>query len=107
MWARRAEIAAEINVGTNERYLRGVSTIPGDFRIRIGSLEPTVVNKEYINLIKNLPKLCRHAHLSVQSGSNDVLAAMGRNYTREEYIDIVDMLRDAHGNYYSDRKSVV
>ena len=44
-------------------------------------------------------KLCRHAHLSVQSGSNDVLAAMGRNYTREEYIDIVDMLRDAHGNY--------
>lgn len=76
-----------------------ISTIPGDFRIRIGSLEPTVVNKEYINLIKNLPKLCRHAHLSVQSGSNDVLAAMGRNYTREEYIDIVDMLRDAHGNY--------
>lgn len=76
-----------------------IATIPEDFRIRIGSLEPTVVNKEYINLIKNLPKLCHHAHLSVQSGSNNVLRAMGRNYTREEYIDIVNMLRDVDGNY--------
>lgn len=76
-----------------------IATIPEDFRVRIGSLEPTVVNKEYINLIKNLPKLCHHAHLSVQSGSNNVLRAMGRNYTREEYIDIVNMLRGVDGNY--------
>lgn len=64
-----------------------------NFRIRLSSLEPTVVDKDNVEEIIRHRRLCHHLHLSVQNGSDSVLKAMNRHYTREEYLDIVFMLR--------------
>ena len=48
-----------------------------------------------IAAMRDLPNVCRHLHLPVQSGSTRVLAAMRRRHTREEYLDLVSALRDA------------
>ena len=76
------------------RLIDKISEIPGDYRIRLSSLEPNVVNPEDILEIIGAEKLCHHLHLSIQSGSNKVLRAMNRRYTREEYINIVNALHD-------------
>ena len=68
--------------------------IPGDFRIRLSSLEPNVMKAEDVLAIVGAEKLCHHLHLSIQSGSNNILKAMNRRYTREEYLDIVCALKD-------------
>lgn len=65
-----------------------------DFRVRLSSLEPTVVDKDNVEEIIRHRRLCHHLHLSVQNGSDSVLKAMNRHYTREEYLDIVFMLRN-------------
>ena len=82
-----------------ELIVRRLNEMPGDFRIRLSSLEPTVVNKEYVRRLFAYDKLCHHLHLSAQSGSNRILSAMNRNYTREEYLDIVRMLREFDPHY--------
>ena len=64
-----------------------------DFRVRLSSLEPTVVDRDNVEEIISHKRLCHHLHLSVQNGSDSVLRAMNRHYTRDEYLDIVDMLR--------------
>ena len=66
----------------------------GDFRIRLSSLEPTVVDKDNVEEIIRHRRLCHHLHLSVQSGSSNVLRAMNRHYSREDYIEIVDAIRE-------------
>lgn len=71
-----------------------VSEIPGEFRIRLSSLEPNVMKEEDVLEIVGANKLCHHLHLSIQSGSNNVLKAMNRRYTREEYLGIVKALHD-------------
>jgi tRNA-2-methylthio-N6-dimethylallyladenosine synthase len=53
------------------------------------------VTKKLIDAIRDVPKVCHHIHLPVQSGSNRVLKMMGRTYTREWYMDTVSILRDA------------
>ncbi|MBQ3369977.1 MAG: tRNA (N(6)-L-threonylcarbamoyladenosine(37)-C(2))-methylthiotransferase MtaB [Mogibacterium sp.] len=65
-----------------------------DFRIRLSSLEPTVVDKDNVEEIIRHRRLCHHLHLSVQNGSDAVLKSMNRHYTRAEYLDIVKALRD-------------
>ena len=65
-----------------------------DFRIRLSSLEPTVVDKDNVEEIIRHKRLCHHLHLSVQNGSDAVLKSMNRHYTRAEYLDIVKALRD-------------
>ncbi len=82
-----------------EDTIRAVCSIDGDFRVRLSSLEPTVVTKENINSLLKYDKLCHHLHLSLQSGSNNVLKNMNRKYTREEYLDIVKMLRSFDETY--------
>jgi len=82
-----------------EDAIRAVCSIDGDFRVRLSSLEPTVVTKENINSLLKYDKLCHHLHLSLQSGSNNVLKNMNRKYTREEYLDIVKMLRSFDETY--------
>lgn len=59
------------------------------FRVRLGSVEPTVINAEYIRKLLQFRKLCHHAHLSVQSGSDKILQAMNRRYNRSDYLEIV------------------
>ena len=65
-----------------------------DFRIRLSSLEPTVVDKDNVEEIIRHRRLCHHLHLSVQNGSDAVLKSMNRHYTRAEYLEIVRALRE-------------
>lgn len=71
-----------------------VNALPGDFRIRVGSLEPTVVNASYVKLLLKYEKFCPHLHLSIQSGSSSIIEKMNRHYSREDYLDIVKVLRE-------------
>ncbi len=82
-----------------ESLVRDLDALPGDFRIRIGSLEPTVINKDYALKLLKYPKLCPHFHLSLQSGSNKILKSMNRSYTAEQYVDIVDALRQRNPHF--------
>lgn len=65
-----------------------------DFRIRLSSLEPTVVDKNHALKIIRYRRLCHHLHLSVQNGSDRILRSMNRHYTRDEYLDIVKAIRE-------------
>ncbi|MEA4922070.1 MAG: tRNA (N(6)-L-threonylcarbamoyladenosine(37)-C(2))-methylthiotransferase MtaB [Eubacteriaceae bacterium] len=66
----------------------------GDFRVRLSSLEPTVADKSFIEELFRSKRLCHHLHLSMQSGSDRILKAMDRPYSREQYFEIVDTIRD-------------
>ena len=77
------------------RLLEAVAAIPGIERIRFTSGHPAGVNDELVRLFREEPKLCRHLHLPVQSGSDAVLSRMRRGYTREGYLDAVARLRAA------------
>jgi len=74
-----------------------VRTISNNFpeirRIRLSSLEPQEVNRDIIDLFKDVSNLCPHIHLVAQSGSNKVLKDMKRKYTREEFLSIIDDFR--------------
>ncbi len=77
------------------RLLEAVAAIPGIARIRFTSGHPAGVTDELVRLFRDEPKLCRHLHLPVQSGSDAVLARMRRGYTREGYLAAVGRLRRA------------
>lgn len=82
-----------------ESIIKRLNSLEGDFRIRLSSLEPTVVNAEYVKRLMKYHKLCPHLHLSIQSGSDRIIRAMNRHYTREDYLDIVKVLRDHDPGY--------
>jgi threonylcarbamoyladenosine tRNA methylthiotransferase MtaB len=65
-------------------------------RIRLGSVEPRVLTEAFINEIKNMPKVCDHFHISLQSGCDRTLKAMNRKYTTKEYELCVENLRKAY-----------
>lgn len=85
---------AEEGLSGLEALLGRLDALPGDFRIRLSSLEPTVVDVKDVSRIVRYKRLCHHLHLSVQSGNTKVLKAMNRRYTREEYLDIVHAIRE-------------
>ena len=64
-----------------------------DLRIRLGSLEPRVVTEEFCRTLSEYPNLCPHFHLSMQSGSDTVLARMKRKYDTARYYESVELLR--------------
>lgn len=66
-------------------------------RIRLGSLEPRIITPQFVGGLKKIKKLCRHFHLSLQSGCDETLVRMNRHYTTGEYLKKVEMLRDAFG----------
>ena len=70
-----------------------VHEVPGIERIRLGSLEPRIVTEALVNRLAALPKLCPHFHLSLQSGSDAVLARMNRRYDTAEYEAGCELLR--------------
>lgn len=70
-----------------------IATIDSLKRIRLGSLEPECMSSDVINRLSKQEKLCPQFHLSLQSGCNETLKRMNRQYTSEEYKDIVDNLR--------------
>ena len=77
-----------------ETIIKRIDALDGDFRIRLSSLEPTVVKVKDVKSLLGYDKLCHHLHLSVQSGSDKILKAMNRHYTKEDYLSIVKTLRD-------------
>lgn len=64
--------------------VRQMAEIPGEFRIRISSLEPMGITDELIDLAAHHPKVCPHLHISFQSFTNEILAAMGRPYSAKD-----------------------
>jgi tRNA-2-methylthio-N6-dimethylallyladenosine synthase len=75
--------------------LARLNEIPRLERIRFASPHPRHVTARMIAAMRDLPKVCRHLHLPVQSGSTRLLAAMRRRYTRESYLALVGSLREA------------
>ena len=73
--------------------VRAVHEIPGIERIRLGSLEPRIVTEEFAAGLAELPKVCPHFHLSLQSGCDATLCRMNRHYTAEEYRERCAILR--------------
>lgn len=67
----------------------------GDYRIRLSSLEPLEVTPEIINLAARDSRMCRHFHIPLQSGSNKILRAMNRRYSREYYYDLLKTIADS------------
>jgi tRNA-2-methylthio-N6-dimethylallyladenosine synthase len=73
--------------------LEAVHEVPGVERIRFASPHPRHVTDRLIATIRDLPRVCKHLHLPVQSGSTRVLTAMRRRYSRDVYLDIVARVR--------------
>ncbi|MBP5286193.1 MAG: MiaB/RimO family radical SAM methylthiotransferase, partial [Kiritimatiellae bacterium] len=74
--------------------LRRLAAIDGIERIRFTSAHPKGCTDELVAVFRECPQVCRHMHLPVQSGSGRILEAMGRRYTREEYLAAVRKLRE-------------
>lgn len=95
-------VLAGIHVASYGKDLEGTSLIQvieklnqieGLERIRLSSIEPVVVTEAFKEALPRMTKLCRHFHLSLQSGSDTVLKRMNRKYTTEEYLESVRKLR--------------
>ncbi len=76
-----------------ESIIKAICEIDGEFRVRLSSLEPAVINADYVERLMKYDKLCHHLHLSAQSGSDHVLGLMNRPYGQKAYLDIVEVLR--------------
>lgn len=77
------------------KLLSEINKIPGIERIRFMTSHPKDLSDELISAMAELDKVCEHFHLPVQSGSNRVLKAMNRKYTKEDYINLVEKLKNA------------
>ena len=80
---------------TFPQILQRLAELPGLARLRFATSHPKDLSEELISLFGELSCLCEHLHLPVQSGSNRILAAMHRRYSREQYLEKVRQLRQA------------
>ena len=82
---------------TNEcnfaQLLKEICQIDGDFKVSFMTSHPKDFSSEVIDIIANNNKMLKEIHLPVQSGSNDILKAMNRNYTVEKYLNIIDEIK--------------
>ena len=78
--------------------LEEINKIDGIERIRLGSLEPTLINEDFLERLTKLEKICDHFHLSLQSGCDETLKRMNRRYTTEEFKNTAELLRKAYPN---------
>jgi threonylcarbamoyladenosine tRNA methylthiotransferase MtaB len=86
-----------INTGSYPRLcelIREISKLDNLERIRISSIEATEISDEFLEELKNNPKICNHLHIPIQSGSNDVLKNMNRKYNIDEYLTIINKIRE-------------
>jgi len=74
--------------------LEAIHAVDGIERIRFARPHPRHVSTRFLDTMSRLPKICRHLHLPVQSGSTRVLEAMRRRYTRASYLDLVAQIRE-------------
>lgn len=75
------------------QLLRRVAEVVPDMRVRFTTSHPKDMSDETLHVIADMPNVCKHIHLPVQSGSNKVLKLMNRKYTREWYMDRVQAIR--------------
>lgn len=80
------------NIGLID-LLEEINKIQGLHRIRLGSIEPTIITDEFAERLSKLDKICDHFHLSLQSGCTETLKRMNRRYTTEEFRDVTKRLR--------------
>ncbi len=80
---------------TFAQLLQEVEQIEGLKRIRFMTSHPKDLSDELIDVMKHSDKICRHLHLPVQAGSDRILQAMNRNYTKAQYLALVDKIRTA------------
>ena len=78
--------------------LEEINKIDGIERIRLGSLEPTLITVEFLDRLSKLEKICDHFHLSLQSGCDETLKRMNRRYTTKEFEEGVDLIRKYYKN---------
>jgi len=78
--------------------LQRIARIDGIERIRLGSLEPRIITEKFAKELSEIPKICPHFHLSLQSGCNETLRRMNRHYTAGEYLDKLAILRKYFSN---------
>jgi tRNA-2-methylthio-N6-dimethylallyladenosine synthase len=78
---------------TFPQLLRKLADLPGLVRLRFATSHPKDLSDELMALFGELKPLCEHLHLPLQSGSNRILAAMNRSYSREQYLEKVERLR--------------
>ena len=79
--------------GSFPQLLRAVAETAPEMRIRFTTSHPKDMSDETLQVIADMPNVCRHIHLPVQSGSNRILQLMNRKYTREWYLDRVAAIR--------------
>ena len=78
---------------TFAQLLDRVASIQGKFRVRFMTSHPKDFNEDVVKVMEKHRKICRLVHLPVQSGANRVLKEMNRRYTREKYLEEIEMLR--------------
>ena len=83
------------NVGLID-LLEEINKIEGIERIRLGSLEPKIIDEKFIQRLKEMKKICHHFHLSLQSGCDSILRRMNRRYTTKEFENVVKILRNTY-----------
>jgi threonylcarbamoyladenosine tRNA methylthiotransferase MtaB len=75
--------------------VRRLAELPGDFRVRLSSIEATEVTRELIDVMADHPeKVCSHLHISMQSGSNSVLRRMRRRWGAQRFVDRCELLKE-------------
>ncbi len=81
-----------------EKLVETTLAIPGDFRVRISSIEPDGYSESFFRLFQN-PKLTPHMHICLQSGSEDILLKMRRMYTAGEFEEVARKLRSDYPGF--------
>jgi threonylcarbamoyladenosine tRNA methylthiotransferase MtaB len=76
------------------RLLRALEAVEGLERLRVSSIEPNLLSPEIIEAVAESPVLCRHFHIPLQSGSDDILRSMRRRYTTGQYAELVTAVRE-------------
>jgi len=91
-----ASYGRDLKENTNlQTLITALEEIEGIRRIRLSSIEPMHLDADFINTVKHSKKLCRHFHISLQSGCDATLQRMNRKYLSEDYAGIVEGLREA------------
>ena len=87
--------SAEKTAATLANVIQEISKIENLLRIRLSSIEPQYITDELIETIKDNPKVCNYLHIPLQSGDDKILKLMNRKYTRGDYINLINKIRNA------------
>ena len=78
--------------------VEAIASKAGEMRLRLGSLEPTVITEDFVKRLSATGKVCDHFHLSLQSGSDEVLKLMNRKYDTARFFEATELLREYFPN---------